>query len=380
VISRLAVGGPAIQAITLTSALESRGYRTTLIRGREEPDEGSLDELAQRLSVQPVRVGALRRNFGPHDVLALPALMAALRRERPALVHTHLAKAGALGRLAAMVARPGAIRIHTFHGHSLSGYFSARRNRALVTVERLLARRTHCLVAVSAQVRDELVRLGVAPVERFEVVPLGLDLSSFSVPDAERHGRRASLRRELGIGPAATVVTLVARLVAIKRVDRFLRVAARLADQRELRFLVVGDGELRDELRANPAARALGDRLVWGGLRRDMADVYFASDVVALSSDNEGTPVALIEARAAGLPVAAMNVGGVAAVVDGESAGRLSAPGDESGLRDAIASILDDLPVATAAARQAQGEVAERFSLDALTGRLDDLYRRLLGG
>ena len=111
-----------------------------------------------------------------------------------------------------------------------------------------------------------------------------------------------------------------------------------------------------------------------------MADVYFASDVVALTSDSEGTPVALIEARAAGLPVAAMNVGGVAAVVDGELAGRLSAPGDEPGLSDAIASILDDLPAATAAARRAQGEVAERFSLDALTGRLDDLYRRLLGG
>ena len=253
--------------------------------------------------------------------------MAALRRERPALVHTHLAKAGALGRLAAMVASPGAIRVHTFHGHSLSGYFSARRSRALVAVERLLARRTHRLVAVSAEVRDELVRLGVAPAERFEVVPLGLDLSSFRVPDAERDRRRGSLRRELGIEPAATVVTLVARLVAIKRVDRFLRVAARLADQRELRFLVVGDGELRDQLHASPAARALGDRLVWGGLRRDMADVYFASDVVALTSDSEGTPVALIEARAAGLPVAAMNVGGVAAVVDGEPPAGCRRPG-----------------------------------------------------
>jgi len=380
VISRLAVGGPAIQAITLARELEPLGYRTALIRGREEPDEGSLDDLARRLSVRPVRLRGLRRNFGLHDLLALPALVIALRRQRPALVHTHLAKPGTLGRLAALLACPRAVRVHTFHGHSLTGYFSARRSRVLLAVERLLARRTDRLVAVSAEVRDDLVRLGVAPVARFEVVPLGFDLSPLRVPGPERDRRRASLRRELGIEAEATVVTLVARLVPVKRVDRFLRVAAMLDNQRDLRFLVVGDGELREELRASAAARALGDRLVWGGLRRDMADVYFASDLVVLTSDNEGTPVALIEARAAGLPVAATIVGGVGAVVEDGPAGRLVAPGDEAGLATAIAALLDDLPRATAAARAPQDGVVERFSLDALTRRLDELYRGLLAG
>ncbi len=178
VISRLNIGGPAIQAITLTARLQPRGYGTLLIRGSETQDEGSMDHLAERLGVRPLRIARMGRELGPGDVLALARLVRELRRFRPDIVHTHAAKAGTLGRLAALVPGRGRPRVtvHTFHGHSLTGYFSPRRARLYLAIERFLAARTTRLIAVSDEVRDDLVRLGVAPAERFTVVRLGIEL------------------------------------------------------------------------------------------------------------------------------------------------------------------------------------------------------------
>ena len=373
IISRLNIGGPAIQAITLTRELAALGYETTLLRGREDPDEGSMDDLAARLGVEPVLVPSLRRDVGWRDLPALASIARHLRRGRPDLVHTHAAKAGTLGRAAALLAYPRRRRrpvlVHTFHGHSLTGYFSARRNRLFRRVERFLARRTDRLIAVSEEVRDELVALGVAPAERFEVIRVGFDLSGFGVRGEARHERRRTLRRALGIAEDERVVTTVARLVPIKRVDRFLEMAARVGGD-GTRFLVVGDGAERDRLRASEAARRLGDAVVWTGFRRDMADVYFASDVVVQTSDNEGTPVALIEAQAAGVPVVSTRVGGVTAVVD--DTGRVVDVQDVDGLAAAVRELLER----TGGPRPGR-EAAERFSLETLVAGIDRCYREL---
>lgn len=382
IIARLNVGGPAIQAITLTKRLEPLGYRTTLVRGREEPEEGNMDYLAGELGVRPVLVPSLRRNPGLHDLRALLALMGTIRRERPHIVHTHAAKGGTLGRLAALAAGTGRrqrpILIHTYHGHSLTGYFSPRSAAVYRRIERLLARYTDRLIAVSDEVRDELVELGVAPAERFEVVPLGFDLRPFEVPPAERDRRRERLRGELDIPVDDELVTLIARLVPIKRVDRFLRVARTVAAQRSgVHFLVVGDGELRDQLHASLEAVDLDGRLTWAGFRRDIPDVCFASDAVVLTSDNEGTPVSLIEARAAGTPVVATRVGGVASVVRDETVGFVVDVSDEQAMATAVSRVLDDATVA-ARARAESRKVVGAFSLDALVERVDTLYRELL--
>lgn len=382
IIARLNVGGPAIQAITLTKELDARGYQTTLVRGTEEPDEGSMDHLADELGVQPVLVPSLRRNPGWHDVAALLAVARILRKERPQIVHTHAAKGGTIGRVAALLACRGerrrCILVHTYHGHSLSGYFSGRVAAVYLRAERFLGRYTGVLVAVSEEVRDELVGLGVAPMEKFVVVPLGFDLSGFTVTGDERECRRLALRAELGIPLDARVVTLVARLVPIKRIDRFLRVANLLAEDPDLRFLIVGDGDLRPELSVSTDARALGARLLWAGFRRDMPAVCFASDVVVLTSDNEGTPVSLIEAQAAGTPVVSTRVGGVASVVRHGVTGFVVDPSDEQGLADAVLRAIGDPTVARRAAAGA-AESARAFSLDSLVGSIDELYRRLLG-
>ena len=379
VIARLNIGGPAIQAITLTRLLDERGYATHLVRGVEGADEGTMDDLAVALGVRPTRIATMRREPGPQDLGALLSLVRILRRDRPHLVHTHAAKAGTLGRFATLIAFPRhrPVLVHTFHGHSLSGYFSSRTANVYRRIERWLARRTDVLVAVSPEVRDDLVGLGVAPADRFAVVPLGLDLSRF-LDDEDRAGRRAALRAQWGLEPEDEVVTLVARLVPIKRVDRFLAVAGRLLDRPRARFVVVGDGELRAELTASPAARALGERLIWAGFRSDMPDVCFASDVVALTSDNEGTPVSLIEAQAAATPVVSTAVGGVAsAVLDGTS-GLLADREDKAGLAAAIRSLLEDRDAASRMAAAGREHARASFGVQRLVDDLDGLYRRLL--
>src|SRR4051795_692200 len=377
VIARLNIGGPAIQAISLTALMQDRGYATRLVRGSESADEGTMDDLADRLDVQPTLVASMRRDPGPADARALAELVRIARRDRPALVHTHAAKGGTLGRVAVMLAYPRKrpAVVHTFHGHSLTGYFSSRTARLYTRIERFLARRTDVLVAVSEEVRDDLVGLGVAPASKFEVVRLGLDCSAFT-DDADRATRRAALRAAWGVGDDEDVVTLVARLVPIKRVDRFLETAALLRDRPNTRFVVVGDGELRAELEASEPARALGDRLVWAGFRRDMPDVCFASDVVALVSDNEGTPVSLIEAQAARTPVVSTNVGGVRSVVlDGETGFLADEPAN---LAARIASLLDDRERARAMAAPGREHVLATFGVERLVDDLDRLYRRLL--
>lgn len=382
IIARLNVGGPAIQAITLTRLLEPRGYSTTLVRGRESAAEGNMDYLADELGVAPTLVATMRRDPGFGDLAALWTLVAILRRERPRIVHTHAAKAGTLGRAAALIAFPRSpsrpVLVHTFHGHSLTGYFSARSADRYRAIERFLAKRTDVLVAVSPEVRDDLVRLGVANSGRFVVIPLGFDLAAF-LDDTDREQRRAALRSEWGIADGEKVVTLVARLVPIKRVDRFLSVARLLSARPDTRFVVVGDGELRGQLKASDDASALGARVTWAGFRRDMPDVCFASDVVVLTSDNEGTPVSLIEAQAAAVPVVGTDVGGVRSAVQDGRTGLLAAADDVEGLARAVSTVLDESELAGRLAAAGRRHAASAYALDRLVADHDRLYRKLLG-
>jgi glycosyltransferase involved in cell wall biosynthesis len=379
IISRLNVGGPAIQAITLTKLLEARGYETLLVRGAEASHEGSMDDLAERYGVQPKLISGMRRELSPGDVAALPELVATLRRFRPQLVHTHAAKAGALGRAATLLAwplRPPPM-IHTYHGHSLEGYFSPRKARLFLAIEKTLGRRSSRLVAVSDEVRDDLVRMGVAPSERFEVVPLGFDLSSFDVAREEREIRATAVREGLGVPSGVRLVTLVARLVPIKRVDRFLEVATLLMDREDVHFAIVGDGELRAKLHKS-VPEALRARFTWTGFRRDIPDVCFASDVVVLTSDNEGTPVSLIEAQAAEVPVVSTRVGGAATVVLDGQTGHLVPRDDPAAFAEAVRGLLDDPVRAHSLGREGRRHVLTTFALPRLVEDVDHLYRRIL--
>src|SRR5207245_2820341 len=258
-------------------------------------------------------ISALRRETDfVADARAVRALGQLMRRRRPDIVHTHTTTAGGLGRIAARRAKVP-ITVHTFHGHVLSGYLSGAQTRALATAERFLARRTDVLVSVSERVRDDLLSLGIGRPSQWRVVPLGLelgDLLSGPAPAAEA-------RRALELPGEAPLVGIVGRLAAIKDHPTFLAMAASVAHRHpEAHFVVAGDGALRPAMESS-AKEMLGDRVHFLGWATDLPALYGALDVVVLTSRNEGTPVALIEAAAAGRPVVATAVGGVPAVVKG---------------------------------------------------------------
>jgi glycosyltransferase involved in cell wall biosynthesis len=244
-------------------------------------------------------------------------------RERPDIVHTHTAKAGTAGRLAGflyrwftpavLIGRPRSCRfVHTYHGHIFHGYYGERKTRAFLFIEKMLAKlATDRIVVLSEQQRREIHEaFGVGRADQFAVVPLGMDTSEFSGPTADHQ----ALRNELGLGPDELLVGIVGRLTEIKNHELFLQAAAIFKNQPsgiEARFLIVGDGALRESLEQQAAKLGLGSDVIFTGSRRDLKNVYQALDIVALTSRNEGTPLTLIEAMASGCAVISTAVGGV---------------------------------------------------------------------
>ena len=372
--SRLNIGGPSIHVILLTAGLEQRGYRTRLLVGQEAPREGNMLPFAAERGVACEPIPGLGREIAPlSDFRAFWSLYRLLREFRPEIVHTHTAKAGLLGRLAARLAGVPIV-VHTFHGHVLHGYFGRAKSAFFRWLETALARLADRLVAVSEAVKQDLVALGVAPAERIRVVPLGLDLAHLLRPLPR--GRL----REAGQVPAeAPLVGMVGRLVPIKDVPTFLQAAVLVRKARpDSHFALVGDGEERSLLEGECRRLGLAETVAFHGWRRDLAAVYGDLDVVVNASRNEGTPVALIEALAAARPVVATRVGGTPDVLGDGRFGRLVPPGDPEALARAILETLDDPLDADRRARAGQASVLARFSSSRLIDDVDALYRELL--
>jgi glycosyltransferase involved in cell wall biosynthesis len=374
VFSRLNVGGPAVHVILLAEGLAPLGYRTTVALGAEAPWEGDLRAMADRKQVHCVDVPGLGREIRLFaDARALWGLYRMMRSFRPHIVHTHTAKAGVLGRVAARLAGVANV-VHTYHGHVLRGYFDAGRTAAFRAVERALARSTRVLIAVSESVKADLVGLGIASADRIRVVPLGLELQPLAgvLP-------RGGLRREAGVPDGAPLVGIVGRLTAIKDVPTFLHAAdAVRARVPAARFAVVGDGELRGDLEARAERLGLGGVVFFHGWRHDMAAVYGDLDVAVNTSLNEGTPVALIEAMAAGRPVVATRVGGTPDLVGGGARGRLVPAGDAGAVAEAIVEAIAGGAEVEARVSAARVYVLAEHAVERLVRDIDALYREIL--
>jgi glycosyltransferase involved in cell wall biosynthesis len=376
VIGRLNVGGAAHGAALLSGRRFHPGrYETLLVHGALAAGESSMADLAAAEGAQEIHVPELVQTVSPrHDARALARLRSIGREFRPHIVHTHTAKAGFLGRVAALgLDRPPAL-VHTFHGHVLEGYYGPAKTRLYREIERRLARRTSILVGVSQATVDDLVRLGIAPTGRFRVIPECLDLSGFA---AQGPRERVAARAELGLPDDDVVFAYVGRLVAIKRVEFLIRAFADAARRGPpMRLLVVGDGEPRARLEALAAELGVADRIDFLGYRRDLTRVTAATDAAVLASANEGAPVSLIEAAAAGRPAVATSVGGVPEVV-GEGMG-IRVPRDrEDAFADALVAIASD-----PAARERMGALAReralaRYSVERLIRDVDRLYGEL---
>lgn len=365
VITRLNIGGPARQALLLTRELAAT-YPTTLVAGTPRPEEGEL--LDPRVSV--TRVPLVRTVSPRDDVAAVAAVRRLLSAQRPALVHTHMAKAGTVSRIAAHTVRNRPVLVHTFHGHVLEGYFTPRKERAFLTIERTLAKHTDALIAVSPEVRDDLLALGIGRPEQWRVVPLGLDLGAHLAVT----GRSGALRQHLGLADDVPLVGTAGRLVPIKDIGTLLGAIARVPG---VHLALLGDGEERAALEARTAALGLRDRVHFTGWWHDMPAALADIDVAVLSSLNEGTPVTLIEAAACGRPAVATDVGGVRSVVVDGVTGLVVPPSDPAALAGAIEAVLGD--PARAAAMGAAGRArSDLFSADRLVRDISALYDELL--
>ena len=379
VIARLNMGGPALHVAYLTAGLRERGYDTTLVAGSLARGEDSMAFVADGLDVQVIRIDELGREISPlRDLVATFRLARLIRRERPDILHTHTAKAGTVGRVAALLAgrRRPPIVVHTFHGHVLQGYFGPLRSLFFRLLERWLARGTTALIAVSPQVRDDLVALGVAPAERFVVVRLGIELGE-RVADG-RNGRVES-RRYLGIEGDRFTVGWIGRMTAVKRTDDVLVAFKGLRDKGiDAVLCMVGDGPDRAGLERRAHELGIVRDTLFLGYQEDVAPFYAAFDALVLPSANEGTPVSAIEALAAGRPVVATHVGGVPDVVQEGDDGFLVELGATDDLAERLARLARDPELRERMGRAGREHVLPRYAVARLVDDVDRLYRSLL--
>src|SRR5207237_184489 len=336
------MGGPALHVAYLTDGLKKRGYETTLVAGSLARGEDSMAFVADARGVSVIRIDELGREISPlRDLAATFRLARLIRRARPQIRHPHTAKAGTVGRVAALLAgsRRPPIVVHTFHGHVLRGYFGPLRSRIFRLLERWLAHHTTALIAVSPQVRDDLVALGVAPREKFTVIRLGIELAERV---ADENGR-ADTRRYFGIAPDRFTVGWVGRMTAIKNTEDVLCAFKELRVRGvEATLCMVGDGPDRTRLEERAHELGIMRDTLFLGYQQEVAPLYAAFDALVLPSTNEGTPVSVIEALAARTPVVATRVGGVPDVVREGEDGFLVEPGATDELADRLARLATD--------------------------------------
>ena len=379
IIARLNVGGPARHVTILNEGLQARGHRTLLVHGALDEGEASLEGPAIASGIPIARTEHLgRRVSAMSDLRAFAAVLRAIFREQPDIIHTHTAKAGALGRVAALVynaTRPRthrALVLHTFHGHVLEGYFSPTVSRIVRTTERCLARVCDRIVTISPRQRLDIVeRFAIADAGRTIVVPLGLALEAFlALPPGA-----PDLRSEVGVAAGNVVVGYAGRMVPVKDLQILLRGFARASREvPALRLLLAGDGPDRPALVRLASELGVADLVRFIGWVDDLPRFYATVDVFALSSLNEGTPVAAIEAMAAARPVVSTDVGGVADVVEAGVSGLLVPARDPEALARALVQLARDPALRERMGAAARTHAATHYSHLRLVDQIEQVY------
>ena len=424
IIDRLNVGGPAKHVVWLTAALNHGEFDSTLVTGTVPLGEGDMGYFAEETGVHPVVIRELSRELSIRDVLVIGKLFRVFLTLRPHIIHTHKAKAGATGRVAAWLykwltpsslwLRPRRCHVvHTYHGHIFRGYYGPAKTRLFLAIERVLARfATDRIITVSDRQRREIAEsYRVGRPEQYRVVPLGLDLSQIGEKSAKgetggtgererqesdfsrvsRFSRMSrSLREEFGIPSEVPLVGFVGRLCEVKNLPLFLEAARRLTiGGVRAMFMLIGDGHLRDTLETRARELELARTVLFTGFRRDALSLYQDLDVVALTSVNEGTPLTLIEGMAAGCAVASTEVGGVADLMGARQAdldgftvwdhGITAPSGEAETFARGLRYLLEHPALRQAMGSRGRVFVHSRLSKERLARDMESLYRELCG-
>ena len=368
IIARMNVGGPAVQVSGLMRGFDQEAFEQELLTGFCAADEADyLEKVAT--DVEAIRVDGLGRSIKPRsDLTALFAIIKEIRHFKPDVIHTHTAKAGVVGRVASLLSGQKSMRVHTFHGHLLHGYFGTAKTKLVILIEKILARFTDQLLAVGKQVQDDLIAVGIGNSKKFEVMPPGLKLAN--VPTKE------AARVELGLQPNEIYCAFIGRITQIKRPDRFLDVAAKIkTDNVKVHFIVAGAGEKLQYCQDRVSSENLP--VTFLGWREDIEVVLAAADFVILTSDNEGTPLSLIQAGMVGIPVVATNIGSTnEIVVDGQT-GFLTDLFVEQ-LAQAVTKLVSDSDLRAKMGAAGKQYTLARYGVERLVKDHQDLYLRLL--
>lgn len=387
ILNRLAVGGPVLNATYLTKYMQPE-FETLLVVGEKEEHEKSATFLTDQLGIGYTTVKGMGRSLNPaSDYFAYRKLRNIIKEFKPDVVHTHAAKPGALGRLAAASLKVPAI-VHTFHGHVFHSYFNNAKTNFFIKTEQYLAKKSSAIIAISDQQKKELVHdFKIGPADKFHLIRLGLDLNKFG---EEQEEKRWKFRHEFSLGEDEVAIGIIGRLVPVKNHYLFIKAIAHVLSKtgKNIKAFIIGDGETRRDLE-NVATQAgipfstehdaVHDHpLVFTSWRRDVDVIYAGLDIVCLTSFNEGTPVSLIEAQAANKPIVSTRVGGIADIVHENETALLADINDKETFCDHLLRLVEDDDLRGKMGRESSRYVLERFSYHRLVDDMAQLYYKLL--
>ncbi len=368
IIARMNVGGPAVQVSGLMRGLDPSKFEHRLVTGFCAEDESDyLDTVATDLSA--TRINGLGRSISlKADLFAFIQVVREIRRFRPHIIHTHTAKAGVIGRVASILSGRKSIRVHTFHGHLLHGYFGKGKTLLVIIIEKFLGFFTTKLLAVGKKVMEDLLSAGIGSAEKFAVMPPGLKLEALP--------SREEACTELGLDPSQTYCAFIGRITKIKRPDRFLDVVTEIHNQKiPVHFIVAGAGDLLEYCKERVATENLP--VTFLGWREDIETVLAASDLVLLTSDNEGTPLSLIQAGMAKIPVVSTDVGSVREIVVDQETGFLTDLTSRS-IAEALKELIMDDDLREDMGLAAYDYTTERYGVERLVSDHEKLYLDLI--
>ena len=387
ILNRLIIGGPSKNAVYLTRYMQP-DFDTMLVIGGKEDHEQDADFLATANNIQPTCIPQMKRAISPKDDWAAYNKLKKLIKEfQPDIVHTHAAKSGALGRLAAKHSNVPVI-VHTFHGHVFHSYFNSLKTNFFIRTERYLGGLSDAIVAISDVQKKELSGdFRIAAAEKFRVIPLGLDLDNFTI---DREAKRNKFRTEFGLDNDTVAIGIIGRLVPVKNHSLFLTALKYVLNNSsaKVKAFIIGDGESRASIEklatsldikfSQHTDKEYPGPLIFTSWRTDVDTICAGLDIIALTSLNEGTPVSLIEAQAAGKPIVSTRVGGIADVVLENKTALLSDIADEKRYCSNLLQMVNDISMRHKFSNAGQEYVLNKFGYQRLVADMDSLYRDLL--